>query len=66
MDYRLLLDPGGDDGSGTGISVVALERRGELVTPLTRETMLEPGAVLLMLGSLEQRRRFAESFETTL
>jgi len=36
------------------------------VTPLTRETMLEPGAVLLMLGSLEQRRRFAESFETTL
>ena len=52
-------------GSATGMSVVALERRGELVTPLTRETILEPGAVLLLLGSLEQRRRFAELFETT-
>jgi len=63
LSGRQLADSG--IGSGTGMSVVALERRGELVTPLTRETILEPGAVLLMLGSLEQRRRFAELFETT-
>jgi Trk K+ transport system NAD-binding subunit len=50
-------------GSGTGMSVVALDRDGSLVTHLTRETPLEEGAVLLMLGSLGQRRKFAELFE---
>lgn len=50
-------------GSGTGMSVVALDRGGTLVTRLTGETPLEAGAVLLMLGSMEQRRRFAELFE---
>ena len=50
-------------GSATGMSVVALDRRGTLVTRLTGETPLESGAVLLMLGSLEQRRKFAELFE---
>jgi voltage-gated potassium channel len=51
-------------GSGTGMSVVALDRGGTLLTRLTGETSLDEGAVLLMLGSLEQRRRFAELFET--
>lgn len=50
-------------GSGTGMSVVALDREGALVTSLTGETPLAAGAVLLMLGSLEQRRKFAELFE---
>jgi Trk K+ transport system NAD-binding subunit len=50
-------------GSGTGMSVVALDRGGTLVTQLTGDTPLEAGAVLLMLGSLEQRRKFAELFE---
>ena len=50
-------------GSGTGMSVVALDRAGTLVTRLTGETPLEKGAVLLMLGSLDQRRKFAELFE---
>ena len=63
LSGRQLADSG--IGSGTGMSVVALELAGVLKTPLTRETILEQDAVLLMLGSLEQRRRFAELFETT-
>lgn len=50
-------------GSQTGLSVVALRRDGELVTQLAAETLLTPDAELLMLGSLEQRRTFAERFE---
>jgi Trk K+ transport system NAD-binding subunit len=50
-------------GSTTGLSVVALDRGGTLVTRLTGDTPLEPGALLIMLGSLEQRRRFAAQFE---
>ena len=50
-------------GSSTGMSVVALDRGGVLVTQLTGDTPLEAGAVLLMLGSLEQRKKFAEQFE---
>jgi voltage-gated potassium channel len=60
---RRLADSG--IGSGTGMSVVALDRGGTLVTMLTGEMPLEKGAVLLMLGSLEQRRKFAELFEKT-
>jgi voltage-gated potassium channel len=58
---RRLADSG--IGSTTGMSVVALDRDGALVTMLTGETMLEQGAVLIMLGSLGQRRKFAEAFE---
>ncbi len=58
---RRLADSG--IGSGTGMSVVALDRGGTMVTQLTGETKLDAGAVLLMLGSLEQRRKFAELFE---
>src|SRR5688500_10809842 len=50
-------------GSGTGMSVVALEHDGELVTQLTGETPLRQGTTLLMLGSLDQRRKFGELFE---
>ncbi len=58
---RRLADSG--IGSDTGMSVVALDRNGVLLTQLTRETLLEKGAVLVMLGSLEQRRTFADLFE---
>ena len=61
LSGRPLADSG--IGSATGMSVVALERGGTLVTGLTRETQLDEGAVLIMLGSLEQRRKFAELFE---
>ena len=50
-------------GSATGLSVVALDRGGTLVTRLTGDTPLEAGALLLMLGSMEQRRKFGELFE---
>jgi K+/H+ antiporter YhaU regulatory subunit KhtT len=50
-------------GSATGMSVVALDRGGTLITSLTRETRLDKDAMLVMLGSLEQRRKFAELFE---
>jgi Trk K+ transport system NAD-binding subunit len=58
---RRLADSG--IGSGTGMSVVALDRSGALVTRLTGETPLDRDAVLVMLGSLEQRRKFAQLFE---
>ena len=45
------------------MSVVALDRGGALVTRLTAETPLDRDAVLVMLGSLEQRRKFAQLFE---
>ena len=49
-------------GSSTGLSVVALERRGTLETQLTAETILPPDGKLLMLGSLEQRQEFVDAF----
>jgi Trk K+ transport system NAD-binding subunit len=61
LSGRRLADSG--IGSNTGMSVVALDRGGTLVTSLTGETPLEAGAILIMLGSLEQRRKFAELFE---
>jgi Trk K+ transport system NAD-binding subunit len=50
-------------GSRTGMSVVALQHGDELVTTLTSETILPKGATLLMLGSVEQQRRFEAIFE---
>lgn len=50
-------------GSRTGLSVVAVEARGELTTQLTADTVLPPSGKLLMLGSPGQRKQFAEAFE---
>ncbi len=50
-------------GSRTGMSVVALEHGSTVTTTLTREMPLPAGATLLMLGSLDQRRTFADAFE---
>ncbi len=51
-------------GSRTGLSVLALRKGDQLSTPLTAETVLVADAELLVLGSLEQRRVFADVFET--
>lgn len=51
-------------GSDTGLSVVALRVGDQLITQLTAETVLPAGADLLMLGNREQRRVFAENFES--
>jgi voltage-gated potassium channel len=50
-------------GSRTGMSVVALQRDGRLSMQLTASTILPAGADLVMLGSREQRRVFADAFE---
>ena len=49
-------------GSRTGLSVVALQRGDELTAPLTSDTLLPPGAELVMLGSHEQRTAFVDAF----
>jgi voltage-gated potassium channel len=58
---RALRDSG--IGSRTGMSVVGLQQEGRLITQLSAETVLGSEAELLLLGSLEQRRTFAEAFE---
>ncbi len=52
-----------DIGSRTGLSVVALRSAGGLPTHLTPDTVLRVDAELIMLGSLDQRRAFADAFE---
>ena len=49
--------------SRTGLSVVAIDRGGQLVTQLTGSLQLAAGAKLIMLGSIKQRREFTEAFE---
>jgi len=49
-------------GSRTGLSVVALQHGEELTTPLSLNTVLTPGADLLILGSDEQRAQFTNAF----
>jgi Trk K+ transport system NAD-binding subunit len=50
-------------GSDTGLSVVAVKRGEELLPHLTAETVLLAEMQLLVLGSRDQRRAFAEAFE---
>jgi Trk K+ transport system NAD-binding subunit len=50
-------------GSRTGLSVVALRQSDRLLTELGADTVLTDGGELLMLGSVDQRRTFAEVFE---
>ena len=50
-------------GSRTGLSVVAIEVQGSLSTQLTGDTVLRSGSRLIMMGSDDQRTRFAEAFE---
>ncbi len=50
-------------GSRTGLSVVAMEVHESLTTQLTADTVLHPRSRLIMMGSDDQRKRFAEAFE---
>ena len=58
---RALRDSG--IGSRTGMSVVGIEEGTGRVIQLTAETVLRQGTELVMLGSREQRRLFAEAYE---
>ena len=49
-------------GSRTGLSVVAVQQDGQQVTSLHASMRLEPGAQLIMLGSVRQRRAFDDAF----
>ena len=49
-------------GSRTGLSVVAVEQGGQVVTSLRASMTLESGAELVMLGSVQQRRAFDARF----
>ena len=49
-------------GSRTGLSVVAVQQDGQLVTNLRASMQLEAGAQLMMLGSVQQRRAFTDAF----
>jgi len=49
-------------GSRTGLSVVAVEQGGRVVTTLRASMTLEAGAEIIMLGSVQQRRDFAVRF----
>ncbi len=49
-------------GSRTGLSVVAVGQNAQLVTNLHSSMRLEPGAELIMLGSVKQRQTFADVF----
>ena len=50
-------------GSQTGLSVVAVQQDGQLITNLHASMTLEPGAELFMLGTIQQRTAFAKAFE---
>ena len=58
---RALRDSG--IGTATGMSVVGIESRDGTVTQLTADTQLTAGTSLVMLGSRDQRRVFAETYE---
>ena len=49
-------------GSRTGLSVVAVRQDGRLVTSLRASMQMEVGAQLIMLGSVQQRRAFDDTF----
>ncbi|MGB3542284.1 NAD-binding protein, partial [Rubrivirga sp.] len=50
-------------GARTGLTVIGVERDGEVITDLTAETVLRPGSALVMLGDADQRADFASAFE---
>lgn len=50
-------------GSRTGMSVVGVQGASGEVSLLTATTILEPGTALVMLGSRDQRKAFADAYE---
>ena len=50
-------------GARTGLTVIGLDRDGEVATDLTADTVLTPGTALVMLGDATQRTDFVRAFE---
>ena len=49
-------------GARTGMSVIALQRDGEVTTDLSGDTVLAPDTELVMMGDAQQRADFARVF----
>ena len=49
-------------GERTGLNVIAIEHNGTVHSNMSAQTLLLPGAELLMLGSRKQRQEFVEAF----
>lgn len=45
-------------GSKTGLSVIAIKENSEVVTSLSADTILPPGAEIVMLGNIEMKHKF--------
>ena len=49
-------------GTRTGLCLVAIQTETGLITELHRETLLPPGAELVMIGTVDQRRLFTREY----
>ncbi|APG59023.1 potassium channel family protein [Christiangramia salexigens] len=49
-------------GAKTGLSVIAIKKDSKVFTLLTADTLLPPGAEIVMLGNAEMRNKFNEIF----
>src|SRR5690606_1253795 len=47
-----------DIGAKTGLSVIAIKENSEVVTSLSSQTVLPPGAEIVMLGNIEMKHKF--------
>lgn len=50
-------------GATTGLTVIAIERNGEVTTSPKPSTTLEEGASLIVLGDMDQQREFVRIYE---
>jgi len=50
-------------GAETGLSVIGLQKDGEVINELTAQTRLEPHSKILLLGTNDQRQQFRRIFE---
>lgn len=49
-------------GSKTGLSVIAIKEKSEVVTSLSADTILPQGAEIVMLGNIEMKQKFNKSY----
>ncbi len=49
-------------GAKTGLSVIAIKENSQVVTLLSADTLLPPGAEIVMLGNTEMRNKFNEIY----
>lgn len=60
LDGRTLAE--GGIGARTGMTVVAIQRNGRVITNPSPDHRLDAGSELVMIGDAEQRARFVEAF----